>query len=887
MVAQTRIDGARWRTTGRSNSFRFIPGEPSICERLAREKTPADEALIAASLRGNPNLRKFAPFNDEQIKTLASAAWKETLEEGAVLMHEGDLNNETFYIVASGSFEVTSDTVFDVVTAQGCSYLSRPPPAKAAAKDDVLDPGVWTRQRSDENVDACPSSPPKLPKVKSGCSLASLGEESKDKNTVHVVQRGCSFGDSSMFYGVPRWATMTALERSTVWVLSQSTFRTLQAQIRDAAVLTTKSSEDADLIAEGFAFNANLRMLVKLTSEHIKQLGEAAWIKTLAKGEVLMNEGDLNADACYIIGGGEWAFEGTEPFKVVSKQPGKTGPAYLHRAAHAGARLDAKAHGLAAEKPTEVVGTRGLCFGEVSMLYCAPRFATVTAMTDGCYMLAIDRASFQAVQMKAAEDEINSRVKHLNRLHCFNQFGERDKQKFAGIMEKMSFQKGDHVVKQGEMNTALYILEEGKVSYSRGGSPAVQLEADPQSGVVHFFGSEALVMDESGDSDTALVESEDAIALVLEQAQFEKICDRLVEAAPAPAFTRYATTASKAAGPKHDALIMSNLTVTGLLGVSVTGPVELCRHKHTKELYALKSMNKGLVVQKGLRKSVIREKKLSMEIIHPNIVRVVATFNEQQTLHFLMEAALGGELCRTYKQQDLYGSARHTRYYAACVILALDHLHQRRIIYRNLKPKNILLSHQGHPKLTDMGISKLVVSNTFTTCGTPMYMAPEVVAGIGHNRAADWWSLGVLIFELMSGKSPFESVHPMEIYSKVMRGIARVNFPSECHGNAGDLVRSLLMPKAVDRLPMKQGGVQKLLDHPWFDGFQWEGLRSQQLEPPFVPMFQVQPRDWKDLRDDQCQQHLLYFAPDRTSLPRQVEYKEDEYGDPGWDADFA
>jgi len=501
--------------------------------------------------------------------------------------------------------------------------------------------------------------------------------------------------------------------------------------------------------------------------------------------------------------------------------------------------------------------------------------------------LAIDRASFQAVQMKAALDEIHSRVNQLNKLECFNMFAGGDKQKFAGIMEKMSFQKGNYLVQRGGMNNALYILVEGKVSYARGDSPAVQLEADPESGVVHFFGSEALVMDDLGDSDTALVESEDAIALVLEQVQFEKICSRLVEAAPAPIFTRYATMGSKA-GPKNDdAMILDNLHMNQLLGVCSLGPIELCRHKHTKELYALKSMSKGLIVQKGLRKSIMREKRLCMEILHPNIVRVVATFSEPQTLHFLMEAALGGELCRVYKQQDLYGSASHTRYYAACVTLALDHLHQRRIIYRNLKPKNILVSHQGHPKLTDLGISKLVVSSTFTTCGTPTYMAPEVVAGIGHNRAADWWSLGVLIFELMSGKSPFESVHPMEIYSKVMRGIARVSFPSGCQGIVEDLVRSLLTPKAVDRLPMKQGGVQKLLGHTWFEDFPWDALRSQHLEPPFVPHFQVPARDWKDLREDQCHNYMTYFAPDMYSLPRPVEYNEDEHGDLGWDADFA
>merc|ERR1712032_594880 len=276
-----------------------------------------------------------------------------------------------------------------------------------------------------------------------------------------------------------------------------------------------------------------------------------------------------------------------------------------------------------------------------------------------------------------------------------------------------------------------------------------------------------------------------------------------------------------------------------------------------------------------------------MEIIHPNIIRMVATFNEPQTLYFLMEVALGGELSRAYEQKDFCGSSKHTRYYAACIILALDHLHQRRIIYRNLKPKNILLSQRGQPKLADLSISKLVVGSTFTTCGTPMYMAPEVVAGIGHNRAADWWSLGVLIFELMSGRSPFESVHPMEIYSKVMRGIARVTFPSECQGLVKDLIISLLMPKAVERLPMKQGGVQKLLGHAWFNDFPWDKLRSQKLEPPYVPWFKVQPRHWKDLRDGQMQVYLTHYSPDTSLLPRPVEYKSDVLGDTDWDAKFA
>jgi cGMP-dependent protein kinase len=682
-----------------------------------------------------------------------------------------------------------------------------------------------------------------------------------------------------MFYGVPRWATMTALERSDVWVLSQSTFRTVQMQI---ATESAKSAEDCELISEALAVNGNFRNLVKLGKEHIDQLVQMAWVKSRAKGEVEMKEGDLNADAFYIIGGGEWEFRGTEPYEVVTGK-GRLNVAYLSRAAHTGERLTSKL----ASGQTETVMTlqRGLCFGEITMLYCAPRFCTVTAKTDGCYLLAIDRASFQAVQMKASEDEILSRVNHLSRLTCFNQFGQKDKQKFAGIMEKMRLHKGDYIVKKGETNTALYILQEGKVEYTRGDGKPTELEADPNNEVVHFFGSDALVMDDSGDNEVAKVVSEDAMALVLEQSQFEKICDRLVEAAPAPAFTRYATTMSKV-GPKDDGLTFDNLVRGGLLGVSSLGPVELCRHKMTKELYAVKSLDKGLIVQKGLRKSIMTERTLCTEVLHPNIIRSIAFLAEPQTLHFVMEAALGGELSTVFKREELFGSVRHTRHYVACVILALDHLHQRRIIYRNLKPKNILLSQQGHPKLTDMSISKLVVSNTFTTCGTPMYMAPEVVAGIGHNRAADWWSLGVLIFELMSGTSPFQSDHPMEIYSKVMRGVARVSFPPSCQGVVKDLIMSLLMPKAVDRLPMKQGGVQRLLDHEWFASFPWALLRSQHLEPPYVPRFQVPQREWKDLQEDKFFVYLAHYSPDKSKIPRSVEYKVDDLDDPDWDAGF-
>jgi len=294
-VLKPRSDG-RLRTMGRSSSLRFVIGQQEMCLRQPTAKTAQEQAAIEAVLRANPNIKRLAPFGDEQFKLLASSAWKQCVERGRNVMEDGDLNNASFFIVASGSFEVSASELFDVVTLKDMSYLSRPKLEPAQATDK------W---RSDEKV-----------------------------KTVRRVGPNTCFGDSSMLYNAPRWTTVTALGPSSVWVISQANFKIAQIQATQP-MPSEKSPADEKLIADALRANKNLRRLTGLGSTHIRELVSAAWKEVVPQGHVLMREGDLNADALYIVGDGLLELVGSEPFEVVSH--GEV--SYLSRAAHSGEEL--------------------------------------------------------------------------------------------------------------------------------------------------------------------------------------------------------------------------------------------------------------------------------------------------------------------------------------------------------------------------------------------------------------------------------------------------------------------------------------------------------------------------------------------------------------------
>lgn len=291
----------------------------------------------------------------------------------------------------------------------------------------------------------------------------------------------------------------------------------------------------------------------------------------------------------------------------------------------------------------------------------------------------------------------------------------------------------------------------------------------------------------------------------------------------------------------------------GLLGHGGFGSVSLVRCSATGQVLALKAISKGTLVDMQLQHTPLVERDVMRASSSPFVLQLMATFNRGQWLYLLMEAAMGGDLYTAYSREGLFGSEVHARFFAACVLCAFQHLHERKIIYRDLKMENVVLDSRGYGKLCDFGTASFRFSGTRTMCGTPEYMAPEIIDGSMHCCAVDWWALGVLIYELITASTPFASEDPLEIFAQVKVGIDRVRLPWRTWSR---LVQSLCRKEPGMRLPMLPGGIDNIKAHSWFTEtcFSWCDFESQAQPAPYVPKLSG-PTDMRN------------FSPGQQELP--------------------
>ncbi|ORY85428.1 kinase-like domain-containing protein, partial [Protomyces lactucae-debilis] len=272
------------------------------------------------------------------------------------------------------------------------------------------------------------------------------------------------------------------------------------------------------------------------------------------------------------------------------------------------------------------------------------------------------------------------------------------------------------------------------------------------------------------------------------------------------------------------------------LGTGTFGRVFLARPKQAEgdkqAFFAMKVLQKSEVVRLRQVEHINNEREILSIVRHPFIVSMRASFQTPTNLFMCLEYAVGGELFSHLRKAVRFQNDV-TRFYAAEILLAIEHLHDLNIIYRDLKPENILLDASGHIKITDFGFAKQIVDRTWTLCGTPEYLAPELIQSKGHGKPVDWWALGVLIFEMLCGYPPFYDKSHIGIYEKILA--AKIKFPGHVQADAADLITRLLTPDITRRLGNLSRGTEDVKLHPWFLHCEWHRLLAKDCPVPFVP----------------------------------------------------
>lgn len=270
-----------------------------------------------------------------------------------------------------------------------------------------------------------------------------------------------------------------------------------------------------------------------------------------------------------------------------------------------------------------------------------------------------------------------------------------------------------------------------------------------------------------------------------------------------------------------------------VVGKGSFGKVMQVRKKDTHRIYALKTIRKAHIISRSEVAHTLAERSVLAQINNPFIVPLKFSFQSPEKLYFVLAFVNGGELFH-HLQKERRFDVNRARFYTAELLCALECLHGFNVIYRDLKPENILLDYQGHIALCDFGLCKLDMKDedrTNTFCGTPEYLAPELLMGQGYQKAVDWWTLGVLLYEMLMGLPPFYDENTNEMYRKILQ--EPLHFPNDVPSAAKDLLTRLLNRNPAERLGAN--GSAEIKAHPFFHAIDWRKLLQRKYEPAFKP----------------------------------------------------
>eukprot|EP00823_Brevimastigomonas_motovehiculus_P005177 TRINITY_DN364_c1_g6_i1.p1 TRINITY_DN364_c1_g6~~TRINITY_DN364_c1_g6_i1.p1 ORF type:complete len:778 (-),score=258.93 TRINITY_DN364_c1_g6_i1:217-2550(-) len=697
-----------------------------------------------------------------------------------------------------------------------------------------------------------------------------------DKNKTTELSRLKSleyFGETALLAEGARTATIQACSPTHCWFVSKKHFdklfgknklkfakrqaisaekETKEKNLIPNNAVKTKSRETVQLILTAVKNNI---LFTSLLEEHKRMIAEEMYLVEVKKGNNIINQGE-KGDHFYVVDTGEFdIFIGSS--KVATR--GKGG-----------------------------------CFGELALMYNAPRAATVTAKSDS-KLWAVDRYTFRRVVTDLGLTKMAQYKGFLKQVPLLGVLSDEQRNRVCEALEEVTFPADCVVIKQGDDGDCMYFVYTGKLLAVRNDGQITKIVKEYKTG--DYFGERALRTQEPRAA--TIVTSDTSLCLKLDAQHFTDLMGPLdvlekefkkLEATYAEekekkekeklnassSSSSSSTSSSSSSSSSNELKVMSSkkvvipfsdLKVLGTLGKGSFGYVQLVKDKNNKT-YALKAVAKQQIVETGQQGHIMSEKNVMARLDHPFLIKLHQTYKDKDRLFFLLEPCLGGELFTVLRARTLFDE-NTARFYAAHVVLAFEYMHSFDIIYRDLKPENLLLDAEGYLKITDFGFAKEVSSGrTWTLCGTPDYLAPEIVTGKGHGKGVDWWTLGILIYEMLAGYPPFYDEDPMKTYSKIVQG--NVNFPKEFSKEAINLIQRLLQHTPTKRLGVVQGGATLIKQHPWFSGFDWDALLHRKLKAKIIPSI----KSFDDTSN---------FDQSQAVAPEVPSYQDDGSG---WDNDF-
>lgn len=596
--------------------------------------------------------------------------------------------------------------------------------------------------------------------------------------------RGGSFGELALLYDCPRSASCIANTKCRLWKIDQKTFRYMLAA-------TTQQKGIHDVLRK-------IPFLEDLDSQQLSRIIDALTTVTFDNGHRIIQKGDIG-----------------EHFYII-----KEGTALVHDIGSANSNYKDQPIG-----PGDFFGERALLTGE-------PRGASITA-TSLCHCLCLARKTFDEVLgplQGLIERAMKKRTLLGVQLISKSNFQPFELKALSDLMVETTFAKGTVLAEKGKpLRQNLIIIRTGRVLVETADGNIIMLkDAD-------YF-NDKYIKEPDGfiSQETIICESDEVSCGVLSKKDIESVIGNV---------KRLGQPLEKSNLNKLDkSMKLKDLKKIRILGVGTFGKVWLVTHKKKGNAYALKQLSKREIIGHKQVDGVIREKNIMATLDHPFVVNLVAAFQDDRSLYMMIELVQGGELFSVIHTDTHDGIPNgNARFYAACILESLSHLHHRGVCYRDLKPENLLIDKHGFCVLVDLGFAKVVHDKTYTLCGTPEYLSPEIILSKGHDKGADYWALGVLIYEMLAGASPFFSpdASQSELFNRIIK--CDYYFPDDDQGRpvmqeaAEDLIQRLLVIRQSQRLGCMARADKDIRDHKWFEVINVDKLLKKQWPTPWKP----------------------------------------------------